>query len=142
MAAQLPNAVNQEDGPGWKQTFFSLGGEGQCYAWAPSLVYYVRTSHTHQQPSVPKFRCKFCSLHLNCLTPTLRLCVTMWSRDLLNILISGVKGPLIKTLAHTVTPLLPRSSKVHTGERGLITLFDNATTVIGRFYMAARRCSW
>lgn len=37
---------------------------------------------------------------------TLRLCVTMQRRDLRNILMSGVKGPLIKTLAHTVTPSL------------------------------------
>lgn len=121
MAMKLLNLVHGEDGPGWKLAFFFSfwWGRTECYARAPSLLCYVRTSHTHQQPSVPKFRCKFCSLHLNSLTPTLRLCVTIRSRDLQNILISGVKGTLIKTLAHTVTPSLPHASKVHARENGI-----------------------
>lgn len=48
-----------------------------------------------------KLGCKFHSLHLNCLTPKLCLCLTMHSREY--ILISGVKGPLIKALVHTMT---------------------------------------
>lgn len=86
--------------------FFFFGGEGQSVMprrpawWITSELHTLISSLLYQSlgvNSAPAFKLP---------DTMLRLCVTMWSRDLQDILMSGVKGPLIKTLAHTVTPSL------------------------------------
>lgn len=86
--------------------FFFFGGEGQSVMpgrpawWITSELHTLISSLLYQSlgvNSAPAFKLP---------DTMLRLCVTMRSRDLQDILMSGVKGPLIKTLAHTVTPSL------------------------------------
>lgn len=86
--------------------FVFFGGEGQSVVpgrpawWMTSELHTLISSLLYQSLGVnfaPAFKLP---------DTMLRLCATTRSRDLQDILMSGVKGPLIKTLAHTVTPSL------------------------------------